>query len=138
MPATGNHKQAVEGVRRLVQYLGGTCYVMHQGYGGTPGRGLWGSKGIPDVRCYVPVETSPSGVRLCGQGYLPDAAAGQVAAGQEQLAFWVEVKVGRDRLRYDQRIFKALAEAANETVIVGTAADVAVWLGLEHSARTTA
>lgn len=132
MPASGNHKQAVEGVRRLIAALGGACYVMHQGFGGGRKRvGLWGSAGIPDLHCFVPVENSILGPRVCGQGYLPEEAAAMVVGGQKQLAFWVEVKVGKDRLRPAQSVFKGLAEQAGGVVIVGTAADVVAFLGLE-------
>lgn len=66
-----------------------------------------GDKGLPDVFCIVPV-----------------------GAMAEPRAFWVEVKVGRDKLSPEQIDFKRVSEAAGIPVVVGRVGDVADFLGL--------
>ncbi len=62
---------------------------------------LRGSAGIPDIYCTVGMT-----------------------------AFWVEVKVGRDKLRDSQRAFKLYSDVAGVPVVVGRVGDVADFLGL--------
>ena len=62
---------------------------------------LRGSAGIPDIYCVV--------------------------AGR---AFWVEVKVGRDKLRESQREFKLRSDIAGVPVVVGRVGDVADFLDI--------
>ena len=73
--------------------------------------------------------------RLRGSAGLPDMCA--VVRGR---AFWIEVKVGRDKLRPAQAEFKAAWDAAGVPVVVGRASDVADWLetalGLPLGPRT--
>lgn len=64
---------------------------------------VYGSKGLPDMHCIV-----------------------------RGLAFWLEVKVGRDKLSKEQAEFKALSEAAGVPVVVGRACDVVDWLETEQ------
>ena len=61
--------------------------------------------------------------RLAGSAGIPDMCA--VVRG---LAFWIEVKIGRDKLRPAQAGFKAVWDAAGVPVVVGRACDVADWL----------
>ena len=63
--------------------------------------------------------------KVFGSAGIPDMFA--VAKGRP---FWIEVKVGKDRLRPAQAAFKAVVEAAGMTVVVGRAKDVADFLGL--------
>jgi len=56
---------------------------------------LYGSKGLPDMYCIV-----------------------------ANRAFWIEIKVGKDKLRPAQAAFKLAAEKAGVPVVVGRAADV--------------
>ena len=64
---------------------------------------LAGSAGIPDMYCVVPVRGSLT-------------------------AFWVEVKVGRDKMRDSQVEFRVWSEDGGVPVVVGRACDVADWL----------
>ena len=61
--------------------------------------------------------------RIAGSAGIPDM---YVIIGQ--LAFWVEVKVGRDKLRASQAHFKTWCKLAGVPVVVGRACDVADWL----------
>lgn len=67
---------------------------------------VYGSAGIPDLHCIFPGFT-----------------------------FWVEVKVGRDKLRPKQAEFKALSETAGVPVVVGRACDVVDWLDSREECR---
>lgn len=66
-------------------------------------------------RAYV---LSQSG-RLYGSAGLPDIWC--ILNGH---AFWVEVKVGKDKLKPAQKLFKADSESAGVPVVVGRACDV--------------
>jgi len=96
---TATHKSEILAIRRLVNLLGGTAYVLHQGPGGGARRGLWGSAGLPDLFC--------------------------TWRGR---AFWVEVKVGSDRLRPAQEGFRERAERCGQTVLVGDVEVVREWV----------
>ena len=61
--------------------------------------------------------------RLYGSAGLPD-----MFCIYKDRAFWVEVKVGRDKLSPAQVSFKAASEAAGIPVIVGRAGEVADWM----------
>ena len=84
------HKAAIAAIKELVGKMGGYVYVSHQGYGHGRTGALWGTAGIPDLFCMV--------------------------RGQ---AFWVEVKVGRDKMRPAQAAFKELSEQHGVPVVVG-------------------
>jgi hypothetical protein len=101
-----NHKQAVEGVRKLVTLKGGKCWVLAQS-----GR-LYGSAGIPDIFCTI---------KLPKRGW----------ADKVWRSFWVEVKVGRDRQKPAQLEFAEASGSAGIPVIVGTSLEVERYL--EHA-----
>lgn len=120
------HKQAVEGVRRLIKSLGGAAYLTHQS-----GR-VRGAPGIPDVvGCFVPIHRLPTESRMRFK-----IALGPIGHRRHYITdirFAVEVKIGRDKLSHAQADYiqrAAMAEPCG-IVIVGTALTVAQWLGLE-------
>ena len=84
------HKTEIAQIKKLIGHMGGHVYVTHQGYGNGRTGALWGTAGIPDLFCMV-----------------------------RGRAFWIEVKVGRDKLRQSQATFKELAERHGQTVVVG-------------------
>jgi len=98
------HKQQIEEVRRLIEMVGGRCYVTSQ-----VGR-LYGSAGIPDLICFAPAR----GV---------------------QWVFFVEVKVGRDKLSWAQEEFQFQCREAHVPYVVGRVGDVADFLGLTEAQR---
>jgi len=98
------HKKQIQEIRRLIEMVGGRCYVTSQ-----VGR-LYGSAGIPDLICFAPAR----GV---------------------QWVFFVEVKVGRDKLSDAQRAFREECLRARMPYVVGTAGDVADFLGLTETWR---
>ena len=69
-------------------------------------------------------KTHQSG-RVQGTAGLPD-----IFCTVGMRAFWVEVKVGKDRLRDSQREFKCLSGIAGVPVVVGRVGDVADFLEL--------
>lgn len=85
------HKSEIEAIRKLIQAIGGWCYVLHQ-----VGR-LRGSAGIPDIYCHVTAI---------------------------EHRFWVEVKVGRDKLRDAQMEFRFFERACGGSVVVGGVEEV--------------
>ncbi len=90
--ARRTHKTELALIRKAIGRLGGYVYTTHQGPGPGRGRrkGLWGSKGIPDLFCM-----------MWGR------------------SFFVEVKVGRDSLRPEQREFVDVGKAHGVKVVVG-------------------
>lgn len=68
------------------------------------GRRLYGSAGIPDLYCQLP---------------------------REGMSFWVEVKVGRDRLSDPQAAFARAETDSGGRVLVGGLEDVAAYLGVK-------
>ena len=69
------------------------------------------------------VNVLSQGHRLRGSAGVPDLYV-QLAQDPGRCAFWVEVKVGRDRLSPEQRDFIAREEAAGGSVVVGGLDDV--------------
>ena len=94
------HTGQVEEVRRLVALKGGRCWVTSQGHR------LRGSAGIPDL--YV---VAPHGVT------------------HEVRAVWMEVKVGKDRLRPAQEEFIRTVQKAGRLVVVGRCKDLMQAMG---------
>lgn len=113
-----DHKAAMEGVRKLVNCVG-TANVLSQS-----GR-LHGSAGIPDVYCQVWTERCPALQSMWEQAHSAVRVLPPIMCD-----FWVEVKVGDDKLSPGQKEFKRRADACHRIVIVGTAVDVAKYLGM--------
>ena len=67
----------------------------------------------------------PQSARLYGDAGVPDLYC--MVNGR---AFWVEVKVGKDKLSLEQAAFKILSDTCTVPVVVGRAGDVADFLGL--------
>jgi len=93
------HKKQIQEIRRLIEMVGGRCYVTSQ-----VGR-LYGSAGIPDLLCFAEVRG-------------------------EWRVFFVEVKVGRDKLSDAQRAFREECLRARVPYVVGRVGDVADFMGL--------
>jgi hypothetical protein len=102
------HKSAIQAVRDLMKMIHGRSWVLHQS-----GR-VQGSPGIPDMYCIAPA-----------------------ASGKRWWAFWVEVKVARDKLSADQVAFLEENKRLGIPVIVGTAGDVADFLGYSDARGRT-
>ncbi len=101
---TRSHKEEVQGIRQGLAAIGGTVWVTHQGSGPRRAggrRGLWGSSGIPDLICRW-----------------------------RDKFFFIEVKVGKDRLRPAQAEFIEAARECGVDVVVGGMTDVLAYLGL--------
>lgn len=79
---------------------------------------------LPGGHCYV---LSQSG-RLHGSAGIPD-----LYCMVKDTAFWVEVKVGRDKLSPAQAEFKARSGMAGVPVIVGHAKDVIDFLEMDRT-----
>lgn len=102
-----SHATELQAVRKLIGALGGACYKTGQRAMRTE-TGHWyiaQSPGIPDLY-----------VHWVAPGYAPERA------------FWVEVKVGPDKLRPAQVEFKRREEAAGGVVLVGGVTEVIGYL----------
>jgi hypothetical protein len=96
-PFRRTHKSEIEAIRIALGGAGAVVNVLHQS-----GR-LHGTAGMPDLYIQVP----PKRTTLCGC---------------DGFAFWVEVKVGRDKLRREQVAF-AIMESSfpppHREVVIG-------------------
>jgi hypothetical protein len=88
------HKTEVAEIRKLVEALGGTCNVLHQG---CRCGALHGSAGLPDLYLQFP--------------------------RQSRAAFF-EVKVGKDKMRSAQTEFRYREQSCGHIVLVGDLGDL--------------
>ena len=97
------HATEIAAIRKLIGRLNGYAYVLHQGAGGGKAyKGLCGTPGIPDMFVM-----------------------------QGGHSFFVEVKVGKDRLRVSQQEFIERGKRHGVDVVVGDLDAVIEFLGLK-------
>lgn len=80
------------------------------------------------------VNVTSQGHRLRGSAGIPDLYV-QLTRKPWLESFWVEVKVGKDKLSPAQRAFVAREEAAGGTVVVGGLEDVLAWIERQREPR---